>query len=911
MKHKSPNPLRVRTSRGKRLAAVGLAVLLAAAGSTPAQAFSSPSELSTPPIGTWSGGADFRSPNGPLPAPWGNPRGLWAVADGKAVQPTDMGDANVLFTGHELGSEFEVSAELTLTSGENGQWSGLVFNSDAAQSNRYVFRIAPATATRKPAWQVLHQSVASGLSVLANFSVDGAFSVGKTYTLTARSAGLNRVVVSAVDEAGNQRLTSNTEVALDPALRVFGPYGGIYSSYGGAEFGDFRLKTSDDKPGAATERFDSDTPGLTGAWSQGGAGTWGIESGRARLVDRSPGASNWNYYIEYQGVTLGRSFEVSADVIVDPEQPLAKNSPEDSPERGSTGISVNQLPGSLYTLRLISDASGRKSWQFIKNAGSGETLISSTASGSFDYSTKGSYRLTVVSSEPGVFDISIAPPKGGPAAVSKTVKDETGTPVLVGGNAGLFTARGNLAFDDFVVASSDSRGADRVTAVSCVGKTSAETVAQLSVLTRGARQYVAFYDEEGRMRVSQRQLDSSKGGNDCADADSVWSKTKVLDDFHSSYDAHRDITMAFDRSGRLHVMGGWHNSSLSGGNPADLVNPDGGSTGAYYRSDASGEVDSLTRQMEIVSRGADGSMTYPVFYTMPGGDLILSRRNGQSGAGALDFFGWNDTGARWAVLSTFNAAETDGVYGSVYPSNIVLDADGVFHMAWVWRTGPTKEQAANGNQNSHVSYATTKDFRTWTSVTGDALSLPFRPDGGASLVDNVPSRTGLMPPKLSLDRDGSALLSYVHEDASGSAQVYAAAFAGGRWNVHQLTTSGSGTIGADGHGTLSLAVSADRVVRHSDSRYAVDYNNEGSTGTLWIDVASWKVVGDTGHRTRMTLPSFAPSGMIEQRSADLAGRAANGSGHTLAWAAYRPANDRPNGQPVNPQPLYVYSTQSR
>lgn len=890
-----------------------MGAFIAGAGAQPALAWG-PAEYSTPPIATWEGVEEFATADGALPDVWQGQRGAWGVRNGAAVPTSDTGDSFALYRAHRLGSEFEASTRVTLNNDTPGLWNGLVFNSDSKLANRYVFRIQPDSATRKAAWQVLQVTKASGQVVFASVTAPGAFAVGKEYTLSVRSAGLNGVVVSAVDASGKQMLTASTTVALDPAIRVLGEYAGVYTNYNGAAFQDFRLKTSDDRPAVFVDRFESAAPGLVGMWRQNGSATWGVESGRLRVLDR--GGDRDDPFLTQQRVSLGSSFEVSADVLVDPDQPLPAGASVDPAYTLRSGITVNFMKDSFYALRLMVNKDGLKHWQFTKtvsrNGKSEESVVSKlpATSARFDFSATGWYHLSLVSPEPGVFTISITSPQGGPAPVSMTVKDGTGSAPLVGGSAGLWGKGGFHAFDNFVVASSDSRGANAVTAVSCVGLTSAETTAPLSVLTKGNRQYVAFYDAEGRMRVSQRDVKSTAAGNDCASAGTVWTKSKVLDGFHSSYDAHRSITMAFDRSGRLHVMGGWHNSALSG-DPAGEVNADRSATGAYYLSGTNGEVSSLERKTTLVNWASDGSMTYPVFYTLPNGNLVLSRRDGQSGSGKLNFYTWNDGAASWSKGDDFNnLAKPGGGVASIYTSNVVRDADGVFHMAWVWRTGADRAEAVNGNQNSRVSYATTKDFVTWYSAAGVKLPTTLKADDTIALVDDVPARTGLMVPALSLDRDGSPLLTYTHHDKPGSgvAKIYASEFSSGTWRVHELTGTGVSGLDADANGTFSVDVGAGALVRHSDARYAVNYSENGSDGTLWIDTATWKTVGDTRHSMGLAWPGLTETGMYQQRAADLAGPDSEGRSHVLAWQAYKPNNDQPNGFPVKPQPLLVYST---
>ncbi|MEY9951217.1 BNR-4 repeat-containing protein [Leifsonia sp. EB34] len=884
------------------IAALVAATLALGAESIPAVALTKEEPARSPEIAQLRGADDFNRGDGALGSKWGNALGSWAISNARAVMNTSAGDRNILFQ-QRLGANFDVSARVRLTGPDSGLWNGLVFNATAGQTDRYIFRVRPAAQGRTAAWQLLHQSAARGLEVLANVGVGDAFALDTDYTVSVRSEGLNAVSVSVKDASGTERIPGSRRVELDPMKREMtdvGGLAGLYSNYGGAEFDDFALTTSDDRPAVHAERFEATGPGLISSWGRGAgsSGTWGIEDGRARLLDRGTGAATWNYILPQTHVNLGGSFEGSVDVVVDPEQPVAANSPEDTPEGGSTGIVVNLGQSGHYVFRLIGAGKGGQ-WQLVKNVGS-EVLVSNAARGPVDLSQAGRYRLTVASSAPGKFELTVAPPSG--AVIRSSVSDETGTPILTGGNAGLFTARGNKAFDNFVISSSDSAGTDRVTAVSCVGQTSAESSAALSVLTRGDRQYVAFYDGEGRLRVSQRTLSSSVGGNDCDTAGAVWSATKVLDEFHSSWNAHRSVTMAMDKFGRLHIVGALHASSLFG-DPSGEAPADGHAPGAYYRSDSSGDVASLARQTEIVSPEQDGELTYPVFYTLGDGRLVLGVSNRFGGVASQGFNLWDESQERWTRIATFNNAKSGDLFTFVYFGNVVRDAKGTFHLAWVWRTGSSFNNAMNGTHNGRVSYASTTDFSTWRNAAGVTIKLPIDWADTGTIVDDVPSGTGLMPPNLALDSDGSPLLTYVHDDAK-VARIYAASVNGKHWAVHRLTSTGDVGLDADKPGTFSINVLAGPLQRHSERRYTVDYLYNGSRGRLHIDTDTWETVGDAPINVKPVMPSnsIPPDGMWTQLQPDLSGQP-----YSLVWNAYLSEGDVELG-PVLPQPIYVYTT---
>lgn len=207
-----------------------------------------------------------------------------------------------------------------------------------------------------------------------------------------------------------------------------------------------------------------------------------------------------------------------------------------------------------------------------------------------------------------------------------------------------------------------------------------------SVASQGDTQYTAYYDGESRVVVAKRKLGETK-----------W-ETQVTPYSGNTKDAHNTISIAVDSAGFLHLAWDHHNVDLN-----------------YVRSKTPGSLE-LTEKLKT-DGVREKSVTYPEFYNLPDGDLLLTYRVGSSGNGDMILKRYSPKTGEWTTLQqTLVAGEgKQNAY-----SEWCVDAKGTIHVGWVWRRTPDVAT------NHDVCYARSTDGgKTWTDSQGKTLALPI------------------------------------------------------------------------------------------------------------------------------------------------------------------------------------------
>lgn len=325
------------------------------------------------------------------------------------------------------------------------------------------------------------------------------------------------------------------------------------------------------------------------------------------------------------------------------------------------------------------------------------------------------------------------------------------------------------------------------------------------LVTRGDRQFVAYYDENRTLTVAERTLGTK-----------TFRAAKLPTTV--GWDSHNDIVLAVDDGGFLHVAGNMHSSPLT-----------------YFRSTRPLAIDSLVRQPAMVGRD-EASCTYPTFFRALDGALIFMYRAGSSGNGNHIFNRWDQAG-RWQRL--LDTPLTDGQgQRNAYPVGPVQGPDRRLHLVWVWRDTP------DAATNHDLSYAVTRDLRSWTTAAGRALSLPITL-ARSDVVDPVPARAGMINnnTKIGFDSKGRTIVSYHKYDAAGRTQLYNARFEGTRWVVYQ-TSQWDYRWAFGGNGTLVFEIQVEPVELLPDGRLIQRYYHAkyGGSGAFVLDEATLRAV---------------------------------------------------------------------
>ena len=225
------------------------------------------------------------------------------------------------------------------------------------------------------------------------------------------------------------------------------------------------------------------------------------------------------------------------------------------------------------------------------------------------------------------------------------------------------------------------------------------------LLTHGNMQYVGFYDADRQWTIGQRSLESRE-----------WT-VHVLP-YPVGWDSHNDIVMTMDDDGYLHVTGNMHNHPLR-----------------YFRTETPGDITTL-RQIESMVGRDETRVTYPKFLRGPAKELIFTYREGSSGNGIQIYNVYDHTTQTWSRLLDSPLVDGQGKMNA-YFHGPVRGPDEFFHLVWVWRDTP------DCATNHTLSYARSRDLRTWENSRGETLTLPMT-IRTAEVIDPVPPGGGML-----------------------------------------------------------------------------------------------------------------------------------------------------------------------
>jgi len=286
-----------------------------------------------------------------------------------------------------------------------------------------------------------------------------------------------------------------------------------------------------------------------------------------------------------------------------------------------------------------------------------------------------------------------------------------------------------------------------------------------ALLTRGRRQYVAFYAADRHLTVGARSLDGT-----------TWEFFRLPSMQNEpprgskqtsavvGWDSHNGIVMAADSAGHLHLAGNMHCNGLT-----------------YWRTREPAAISSFEQVAAMVGREED-TCTYPAFLTLADGRLVFQYRAGRSGDGSTLFNIYDVAARSWRRLVDGHVFDGEGKRNA-YPLAPVLGPDGMYHVSWVWRESP------DAATNHDLSYARTRDFVHWEDAAGRALALPIRLGTEGVIVDPVPVGGGILngTGHVGFDGQGRPVLAYYKYDPAGMSQAFVARWEGGSWRIVKLT----------------------------------------------------------------------------------------------------------------------------
>jgi hypothetical protein len=360
-----------------------------------------------------------------------------------------------------------------------------------------------------------------------------------------------------------------------------------------------------------------------------------------------------------------------------------------------------------------------------------------------------------------------------------------------------------------------------------VGKACSSFPVGFSLLNHVDRQFVAFYDEDHRIVVGARFLDSNTWN--FIKPEGPWIPERKRKASVVGFDSHNYLTLAADSEGCLHLAGNMHSDPL-----------------IYFRSTRPWEIESILFEGRMVGTEED-RVTYPLFFRGPGEQFLFRYRDGGSGNGA-DFYNLYDPkNHSWSRLIQQPVLDGEGERNA-YAELPRLGPDGLWHMIWMWR------DTWDCETNNNLSYARSRNLVDWERSDGTPLALPITLSTG-EIVDPSPVKGGLinMSQELGFDHNHRPILTYHRYDNEGRSQAYAARLEEGNWQIRPLSRW---TFSWNHHGGGSIVgeVKISPVTVTKDGRLAVSYETlEAGKGVWILDDKTLHVV-----ETHPSLPSPVP-----------------------------------------------------
>jgi hypothetical protein len=269
-----------------------------------------------------------------------------------------------------------------------------------------------------------------------------------------------------------------------------------------------------------------------------------------------------------------------------------------------------------------------------------------------------------------------------------------------------------------------------------------------SIVTSGDTQFIAYYDGDAKVVVAKRKL-----------GETAWDKvtTKLTGNIK---DAHNTISIGVDGNGVLHLSWDHHGAKLN-----------------YVHGTSPLSLD-LTDRVHTDNVREDG-VTYPEFYSMPDGDLLMLYRVGASGRGDLVLKRYAVATGTWSTVQPvlISGQGKENAYWEM-----CVDAKGTIHLGWVWRRTPSVET------NHDLCYAKSEDGgKTWTTSTGKPLELPIS-SANCETVYKIPEKSDLInQTSIAADAQGHPYVATYYRPEGAKAPQFMVVYNDGNgWRSSQL-----------------------------------------------------------------------------------------------------------------------------
>jgi hypothetical protein len=397
--------------------------------------------------------------------------------------------------------------------------------------------------------------------------------------------------------------------------------------------------------------------------------------------------------------------------------------------------------------------------------------------------------------------------------------------------------------------------------------------AAFSFVTRGDRQYVAYYAADRRLTVAVRSLGTPSLGRDLKSRpnEGQWTYHKL--DETAGWDSHNYIAMALDSQGHIHLSGNMHGIPLR-----------------YYRTTKPEDITSLAR-VESMTGDNEQRVTYPKFFTGPKGEFLFSYRDGGSGNGSEIVNAYDVATRKWKRYIPTVLFDGQGEMNA-YFTGPVRDRNGAFHYAWVWRDTP------DCATNHDVSYARSSNLLDFARSDGSPVRLPMTL-GNAEVIDPVPVKSGLLNNvTLSCDSHDKPMITYHKFDQNGLTQVYIARREDSGWRIYR-TTEWKDRWEFSGGGSISSMISFEPPRVWETGKLCQVYTNKfqgDHRQVRFLDEATLRPVGEPVRLfpADFETPSVkaATEWQVNIRGADISTVKRDGHGWVLRWESASPNRDQ-------------------
>ncbi|HKK10967.1 MAG TPA: BNR-4 repeat-containing protein [Bacteroidales bacterium] len=405
-----------------------------------------------------------------------------------------------------------------------------------------------------------------------------------------------------------------------------------------------------------------------------------------------------------------------------------------------------------------------------------------------------------------------------------------------------------------------------------------------SLYTHGDRQYIAYYNDERRTVVGQRNLSDDEFQLHVLPATSR--ETHRGTSTVVGWDSHNYLTIGIDKEGFIHLSGNVHVDPLT-----------------YFRSTKPNDISTLEQIFEMVGTEEDRT-TYPHFMLTKENELLYHYRDGGSGNGNEIYNIYNCETKTWSRMLDVPLTDGQGLMNA-YQTQPTVMKDGWYHMYWVWRDTP------DCSTNHDLSYMKSPDLKTWYNAYGEKIKIPATIEDKSLIVDPIPVQGGIinLAAKLVLDEENNPVFVYHKFGTNGNTQFFTARLQGKKWIYKQITDWNYRWY-FSGNGSINSEIRLKGFQKREDGFYEVSYwHIKYGNGTILLNdnfENIGKVLKPEPFANSLEIEGAFP-GLQVRTAGDLGDSGEQNIRYVLKWETINRNRDRPRPKPwPEPSQLYLY-----